>query len=246
MALSIKARGGLEEFLRDYLNERELTSGPDSFTKYKRERYEDYDAAYESAMREALGAARVSKFGPEAEALRSRGISGGYLTHLERLREEGLERSTSEITATRDEAAARAARGYLGYLNGYQRNQENIRGALVRRLTADGVYKAQTIYAQAIAAGLNPKMATAAVGEVQSATRERIKADLFSRIVSKKITPEGAAAEAEAYGLPKEDIDYLLTEGQRYVTKYVEYAEELIKELEKKGSKSTSSYNLPT
>ena len=244
--MAIKGSLELEKFLEDYIKNREISNGPDSFEIYKRERGKDYDRAYTRAINEAYSKGRVSNYGAKAEAILDRGINGGYLSHLEAKRGEEYRDSVRELTDKRDEEMASAKRGYLAYLDTYGRRQDRIRNSLVVRLIENEVYDPEDIYRHAINAGLNPKEATATIGFVQSGTRSAIKKQLLDMIFNLTITPEDAAARAAEYGLPKEDIDYILEETEKYREYYEKYASGVIKDLEDEGFKSTGSYALGT
>lgn len=242
--MAIKGKTELEKFLKEYIKNREISNGPDSFETYKRESGKEYDQAYSRAMNEALVKGRVSKYGAGAEAVLDKGISGGYLSHLEAKRGDEYQERVREITDARDESMAQAKRGYLSYLDTYGRKQDRIRNSLVVRLIEDEVYDPNDIYEHAINAGLNLKEATATIGFVQSGTRSAIKKRLLDMVFNLTISPEDAAARAAEYGLPKEDIDYILEETKKYRQYYKDYADGVIAGIEDEGSKSTGSYPL--
>lgn len=242
--MSTKDKSGLEAFLEEYLKNREVTNGPDSFETYKRERGKTYDADYRAAVTRALNEGKVSEYGKAGEAMRAGGLSGGYREYMEMRQADSLGRTLDTLAEERDKSAASAKRGYIAYLNSYDKKQESLKARVVTRLVKDEVYDPDTIYTRAIEAGLNPKEASAVIGSVRSGTRDAVMKRLLDMIYALTITPEGAVATAEEYGLPQEDIDYIREAGEKYRENYEDYSEELLAAIEARGSKSTGSHNM--
>lgn len=242
-AMAHKTGTSLEEYLRDYIKGREVSNCADTYAEYKRERGYSHEEDYHRAMTEALARAERSAYGRENEAAGARGITGGFSKYLATRGKESLTAALTELEQKRERGASEAYRGYLGYLDGYGKNQDKIRFNVINHLSKNEVYSPELIYRYAIGAGLSEEAAIQTVGDVQVSTRDKIRTRLIDMIHSLTITPEAAAERAREYGLPDEDIRYILESTKGYHENYTEYSEELLNEILKRGQGLTPTFS---
>ena len=240
--MAVKKGRSLEEYLRDYIKGREVSNSADTYAEYKRERGYNHEAEYQRAMTEALARAQRSAYGQENEAARVSGLTGGFREYLDTKGKESLTSALASLEEKRAKGAREAYRGYLGYLDSYGKNQDRIRFNVINHLSKNEVYSPELIYRYAIGAGLSEETAVQTVGDVQVSTRDKIRTKLIDMIQSLSITPEAAAERAREYGLPEEDVQFILESTKDYHQNYTEYSEEVLEELLKRGTGLTPSF----
>lgn len=232
----------LESFVNNYVKNLELKNRPTDYATYLRKSGIDYDAEAGVKANKVLteGAMALGDYGKGAEALGGAGlVDDGYAAFLKSKAARETESALGAIEKERLEKRSGARRGYLSYLDSYNKSQDSLRRNVTTALTKQRIIDPERVYQYAIEAGLTKSGAEATVGAVYSSIKGEIKAEIIDKVFNKEYTPEMAAAYAKSIGLYDEDVDEIVLAAEEFKKKYATYSSDYIKYLESLGNKNT-------
>ncbi len=233
----------LEDFFKMYLENRNRENDPYTYENYKRQRGSTYDTDYYSALTSAMAENRGREHGQASEKLAERGLlGGGYAEHLGSLEGVSYDTRKAALTKERDRRAAGERRGYLRYLDSYNRNQDRIRQNVVKLLIEEEQTDANEIYRYAVEAGLNSTTARSIISSVRTVTRDKVRTRILEDVYAYKITPAAAEARAKEFGLDNEDILYIKKATEKFKIEYQNFSNSYLEFLEDQANKTTYSY----
>lgn len=224
---------------------RDRTS-PLGFSEYLRRLGKDHElvaAKRRGALLTALGKSREG-YAAEDGALLDMGLShSGYASHLKARRGKNIASALEDAENSRQRAEAEAKRGYLGYLDDFNKAQEKLRLGVVRSLADIGELNITKIYDYAADRGLSGKAAEGLYETVYATVAPVLKRDILDNIYHERISPDVAITYAASVGLNKNDI----LEIARYAEKYKKHTETVsegyLEYLESLSGKNTGSFS---
>lgn len=236
----------LEDFFKSYLADKTKKNEAQDFNTYKRTHFEDYDREYRDGV---MGARLKNKrdkatFGTTSEKVSELGLgSSGYSERVKQLADNSFKSRINELTDEHGKDAARAARSYSAYLNGYNKKQQSLYKSFIGKLAEfDGIAEPSEVYKYAIDQGLNKENAMAAYQGITLAAKEKVKHRVIYYAMIGRMSPEQAIAYAEGSGLSKEDADWIASIVKKYQTLDEEAGEAYIESITQMGNDKYSQH----
>lgn len=202
----------LEDYLRQYLDNKAIKNEKISFSEYGERYHSDYKGRYNDAITRILEKERraESEVGAKGERLGSMGLeNSGYAEYIK----SGLTPDlTDERRAAEDaynEARTKAETQYNKYEIAYDINQKEASEKVTDDLFKKGVTDPGNAYAYAIEAGLSKENATAVAISITSATRDELKRRLIDGLFKRTLSAESAVALAKLYGFEGKELEEL-------------------------------------
>lgn len=236
----------LEDFFKSYLGDKTKKNEAQDFNTYKRTHFEDYDREYRDGV---MGARLKNKrdkatFGTRNEKVSELGLgSSGYSERVKQLADNSFKSRIDELTDEHGKDAARAARSYSAYINGYNNKQQSLYKSFIGKLAEfDGIADPAEVYKYAIDQGLNKENAMAAYQGITLAAKEKVKHRVIYYAMIGRMSPEQAIAYAEGSGLSKEDADWIASIVKKYQTLDEEAGEAYIESITQMGNDKYSQH----
>lgn len=198
----------LEDFLKQYVRNKQLSNSAESYEKWLSsygtdtgavldERLADINADYERAK---------STYGARAERLASLGLSSsGYGDYLDGVAYAERARAKSAAYRAASEGEEANRRGYESYLSAYRKSQNDLLERAYKTIADSETLDADAAYRRALGMGLDEASAREAAEGGIALAKEKIKRALYRTILTEGLGREGATAYAKSYGFSDEE-----------------------------------------
>ncbi len=202
----------LEEFISEYIKNKELSSTKESYEAWLRKNGISAESTYGNSIKEIDSDYKrmLPTHGSDAEKLSDIGLTdSGYSDYLRGKAYSQMQRDKSIARSKYASDSTKNIKGYQSYLDSYAKSESAAIDKVVRMISSDGILDYDTAYRYAVTLGLSKESAAAAAGMARDHTIKTLKSSLMNRIISGRLTGTQARELALGLGFDKKDADSL-------------------------------------
>ena len=222
----------LEDFVKNYIKNKEKSSGEGAYKAWVSERGIDSEKLYSDTVRDIEGDYHRSKseYGSVAERLSRLGLSGsGYSDYLNGKAYSEMQRQKANAKETYAKNELSNRRGFSDYVESVEKKLSSDYKNTVSEIESLGITDENEAYELAISKGLSEEEAALVAKSASENARKKLRDKALLTILNKNYGEKQAFQYAVAVGLPEDVANELsmyadmINRDGNYSSDYLEY-----------------------
>lgn len=236
----MKKSTGIIDFVKDYINNKRITSSHESYESWLRENGIDSQSIYDATVKDAKTDYEKAKaeYGSIAESLAETGLSkSGYSDYVNSKAYSEYQKRKQGALSDYTQNEAHNKSSYASYLDKLSKEKDTLYKNTEKEIIDKNILDFNDAYDYAIGLGIDVDDASKIAKRSTDYTRNQLKTEIGKLVISSKLSKSEARAYALFRGLSEKEADEISDFASEYSdyftrptgTSYLEYLKEMLK-----------------